>query len=64
MGLVDRELLQVARHFPEIVGRSIAESTYGRAKIFEKCSQDAARLYQINPLFRLLVLQLPHQRVY
>ncbi len=32
---------------------SITESTYGRAKIFEKCSQDAARFYEINPLFRL-----------
>ncbi len=30
-----------------------AESTYGCAKIFEKCSQDAARFYEINPLFRL-----------
>ncbi len=41
-------------NFPEILARSIAESTYGRAKIFEKCSQDAARVYEINPLFRLL----------
>ncbi len=41
-------------NFPEILARSIAESTYGRAKIFKKCSQDAARPYEINPLFRLL----------
>ncbi len=34
-------------NFPEILARSIAESTYGRAKIFEKCSQDATRFYEI-----------------
>ncbi len=41
-------------NFPEILARLIADSTYGRAKIFEKCSQDAARFYAINPLFRLV----------
>ncbi len=49
-------------NFPEVLVRSIAESSYGRAKIFAKCSQDAVRFYEINPLFRLIVACGGHVR--
>jgi hypothetical protein len=38
----------------QILARSIAESTYGRAKIYKKRSKDVARTYEINPKLRFL----------
>ena len=37
-----------------ILARSIAESTYGRAKMCKNCPKDAAKLYERNPKFRLI----------
>src|SRR5690348_15687574 len=54
LGLFYRELLQISRAFLKILVRSIAESTYGRAKIFKNGSKGAARLYKINPKSRFL----------